>query len=332
MKRTIKIGALAAATAVLATGCLVPFDFDGNGKADLAYIDLDGSWHRVGEEDPFFSSADPSAFSVAVPGDYDGNGKWEAANLLSGGRWETGGARGTVVFAHAGTEDFVFGDYWLPVPGNYDADRATEMAWYHQSDATWHIEGQDPIQFGVGSDTDMAYFHVPVPADYDGDGVDDLATYDPGDGSFMVRDVGVVATLFPGGFPTAADFDGDGDDDPAVAGFSPVDVSSDDPWDWVWEPAFSIAGQPNGAWEDGALPAPGNFNAGPGDEIAGFTWMTTFDVEGQAPVDMGTPLGDGIYPATMRPWLPPEILRLTFIGNCYQVDEQVVPHGTGLSC
>jgi len=326
-RRPTSIGVLAAGCVLVATACFVPYDFDGSGRADFASVDEgSGSWFRAGEAEPFFTSADPGAFSFPVAGDYDGDGAWEAANVLDDGRWETAGDRGTFVFEDP-SPGTLGDDFSIPVPGNYDEDRGTEAAWYSQDDATWTIEGQEPVVFGVPhtqawSESNCLVWDVPVPADYDGDGDDDIAVYRPPDGTFHVLGVGPIAQVLPYGLPAPADYDGDGDDDPAVVGVVPVDQSSPDPDDWVWEPAFQVAGadpQPAAAL---SWPVPANYTDAPGDELA---WWGEYDytitVEGADPVT----ISGGRIAATVRPWMLRSFLRLYFNLYEYMVDEQCEP-------
>ncbi len=98
----------------------------------------------------------------------------------------------------------------IPVPGNYDGDRATEVAVFHRGPqyGEWHIQGQSPYPQLRGLATD-----VPVPGDYDGDGDSDVAVF---------HRVGVRGVVDPAAssrcrsgacandIPVPGDYDGDG--------------------------------------------------------------------------------------------------------------------------
>ena len=115
-----------------------------------------------------------------------------------------------------------------PLTVDLDGDLHREAAWYRDSDATWFIQGRDPIVFGSPStlavnqpghpyndsqDQDSA-----VPADYDGDGKTDLAVYNPRTRVWRVKSSrdGTESSVTMGGdkqypaFPVPGDYDGVG--------------------------------------------------------------------------------------------------------------------------
>ncbi|NCC50431.1 MAG: hypothetical protein EOM20_04360 [Spartobacteria bacterium] len=110
--------------------------------------------------------------------------------------------------------------YSVPVPGDYDGDRFTDLATYGPDLGTWTIRTSSdgllqPHQCG-GGDT-----AVPAPGDYDGDGRTDMAVYDAAtlqwvilystQGTITTNDWGKTNAL-----PVVADYDGDGLDDMAL--------------------------------------------------------------------------------------------------------------------
>ena len=74
----------------------------------------------------------------------------------------------------------------LPVNGDYDADRVTNLAVYTASTGLWRVRNGSEVAFGEPSDK-------PVPADYNGDGSMDVAVYRPSTGRGYVRDQFIVA-------------------------------------------------------------------------------------------------------------------------------------------
>ena len=118
-----------------------------------------------------------------------------------------------------------------PVPADYDGDGRAEPAWFRTADATWWINGSDPVAFGSGPtlpplrvpgmsgiEPCQMDHDLPVPADYDGDGRADLATYSPRSGRWTVLEsatgrVSSVVLRTPSRtlqLPVPADYDGTG--------------------------------------------------------------------------------------------------------------------------
>jgi hypothetical protein len=237
-------------------------DFDGDGVADLVWVDaMTGAWWKVGDTEPFFVPATvpfPATESdpyndLLIPGDYDGDGSWEPAYLADQNTWVTAGAAGTITFEVPA--DFS-ADHLVPVPGDYDGDGRTDPAWYRSTDATWFIHGMAPIQFGTGEAAfppEGIGADVPVPADYDGDGTTDIATFSPLTATWNIRGEAPFPFGEPGGLPAPADFDGDGRDEPAsysqatttwhIAGQTPIQVTA----------------------SDDAIPVPGRYQPGPAE-------------------------------------------------------------------
>ena len=214
-----------------------PGDVDGDGRADLVFLDTSaGRWYLGGPANPFGPPTSTLLASVtgtagAPTGDFDGDGATEFASVTTGagGAWTTSGAAGTIAlpFTPSAGRAFV-----VSVPGDYDGNGATDPGWYDGATATWYLAGSAPIAFGsvgtglpapgapAGTHRDADH---PVPADYDGDGITDLATWNPRttvwtvrhsrDGSIHTTTVGDVHQF---NLPAPADFTGAGHATPAV--------------------------------------------------------------------------------------------------------------------
>ena len=68
----------------------------------------------------------------------------------------------------------------VPVDGDYDGDRATNLAVYTAASGRWRVQNGEDVVFGEPSDK-------PVPADYDGNGSIDIAVCRPSTGEWYVR-------------------------------------------------------------------------------------------------------------------------------------------------
>ena len=161
-----------------------PADFDGDGKADLAYWFTTDNLSEPGRFAILQSSNNISSTTVfglpgdvPIPADYDGDGK---ANLAvfrpSNGIWYTSQNPAT----NYGAVQFGTSSDKL-VPADYDGDGKTDIAVFRPSTGVWYLNqtqaGFAAVQFGASTDT-------PVPADYDGDGKSDIAVFRPSTGAW----------------------------------------------------------------------------------------------------------------------------------------------------
>jgi VCBS repeat protein len=126
---------------------IVPGDYDGDGKADPAIYDEQGSEGPTSHGGPRMwvirRSSDEVVFSVPLGGGDD-----------------------------------------IPVPGDYNGDGKTDIAVWHPDERRWSIienPNESSTRYSVHEIIWGKRGDVVVPADYDGDGKTDLALWHPGD-------------------------------------------------------------------------------------------------------------------------------------------------------
>jgi hypothetical protein len=192
----------------------VDFDFDDDGKADVARWRASSTEFKIQNSSGGTTSTYTIGSSTAksAPGDYDGDGKTDAA-VFNAGTWtirkSSTGTTQTINFG-------VSGD--IPVTGDYDGDGKSDAAIYRPSTGTWWVlnssNGASPATaFGVATD-------IPVPGNYDGDSKTDLAVFRPSTGDWHILGSTSGYYTFHWGvasdIPVPADFDGDGKTDCTV--------------------------------------------------------------------------------------------------------------------
>ena len=226
------------------------FDFDGDGKADVAVF-RDGAWFVRSSSGGTPVTSWGIAGDVLVPADYDGDGKTDIA-VFRDGAW----------FVQSSLTGLSSLTYWgigtdVPVPADYDGDGKADIAVFR--DGVWFVRsssGGTPVtSWGTAGD-------VPVPADYDGDGKTDIAVFR--DGAWFVQSsLTDSSSLTYWGIGTdvavPADYDGDGKADIAVFR------------DGVWFVRSSSGGTPVTSWGTaGDVPVPADYDGDGKTDVAVF--------------------------------------------------------------
>jgi uncharacterized delta-60 repeat protein len=206
------------------------FDFDGDGKADLAvYRPADEHWYIQNSGSGNFSGTRWGlASDVSIPADYDGDGKTDIAvwRLAAG---KTGNeinyyifqsSTGTLRFEQFGAEGHV------PVKGDFDGDGKDDLAVFEESASNAE---QNRFYYRPSSSPNENFRTIfwgakgdrPVTGDYDGDGKTDAAVFRPSDGYwYVLQSSNEQLKAVKWGAATdklvPADYDGDGKTDFAV--------------------------------------------------------------------------------------------------------------------
>ena len=205
----------AAPAATMSVAASVKFDFDGDGKADLArWQPSTGEWkYKKSSNNAVITHSNAGNSNSAIaPGDFDGDGITDRA-VFNAGWWTISPSVGSDYTVGNG----LAGDQ--PVVGDYNADGRSDYAVYRPSNHTWSIlysnsNFSGEFVFGIAGD-------IPAPGDYDGDGRTDAAMFRPSTGTWYIRyTVSGAISIFQwgqnGDTPVPGDYNNDGKTDLAV--------------------------------------------------------------------------------------------------------------------
>ncbi len=197
-----------------------PFDFDGDGRADIAVTRVNNNalaWYELNSVYGFNAVNFGSLGDRLVPADYDGDGKTDIAVVRTN-------TDNTVTWYILRSRDGLTAQTFgfaldAVVPADYDGDGKADVAVIRNVSGafTWYINrstaGFTAFQFGAQDD-------VPVVGDYDGDGKSDIAVFRPTNATWYLQQstAGFSAIAFGLGTdkPVPADYDGDGKTNVAV--------------------------------------------------------------------------------------------------------------------
>jgi hypothetical protein len=188
-----------------------PFDFDGDGKADLStFTASNGTWRILGSNTGLTTTQFGTTNDRIVPADFDGDGKTDIA-VYRAGVW-------FIQQSRDGFKAIQFGDANdIAQPADFDGDGRADIAVFRPSNGIWYILGSTAgfsgVQFGSAADR-------PVVGDYDGDNKADVAVFRPSNGVWYIlrSTAGFTGIQFGASTDRAvpADFDGDNKTDIAV--------------------------------------------------------------------------------------------------------------------
>lgn len=264
------------------------YDFDGDGRADLAvFRPSAGEWYISRSSDgASFGTNFGLAGDLLSTADFDGDGRTDICLFRpTDGNWyrlnSTDNTFSEMQFGANGD---------LPVPGDFDGDGKADIAVYRPSAGSWYRLNSGSnnefvgVQFGVAEDK-------PLVADFDGDTKADLAVFRPSNGYWYILgslNNQFIARQFGTGEdkPVPADYDNDGKTDFAV--FRPSNgywyhINSGNP--------FTFHAAQFGIAED--KPVPADYD---GDEKADFavfrpatgTWYLLRSTQGFTGIQYGT--------------------------------------------
>ena len=198
-----------------------PFDFNGDGKADITVLRDSANWYSLLSPSNTFSAVSfGQSGDIPVAADYNGDGKTDVAVSRS-----ENGSR--YFYEYLSPNNQFYAVSWglpvdVPVVADYDGDGKADVAVWRPGNGvgTWYIINSSTnqstsFQFGFATDK-------PVIGDFDGDGKADIAVTRQVDGklNWYIQRSALGFTALQFGLETdvtvPADYDGDGKTDVAV--------------------------------------------------------------------------------------------------------------------
>ena len=197
-----------------------PFDFDGDGRADVSvFRPASGVWYQDRSSAGFGATGWGVSTDTLAPADYDGDGKTDVAiwRANEGAFYVLNSSDGTIRIEAFG----VAGD--VVTVGDWDGDGKADLSTYRegpQSTFFYRASSSNPtgavtyVPWGTNGD-------LPIGGDFDGDGKADAAVFRGSDSTWYIRNSsdgqvrydrwGLAGDKF-----ATADYDGDGKTDLAV--------------------------------------------------------------------------------------------------------------------